>query len=519
MAAPALVAPEDGAEVGSLITFSVEASQKTTIFVRPQGTEDASFRLVVLPDTQFYTTTDNLDAHGDLFSVQTQWIADHAEDVAFVTHLGDIVQDWDDLEQWAVADAAMSMLDDVVPYGLVVGNHDIPLKFSEKNKQGLFNDYFPISRFDKQPWWGGGYPDGSNDHSYQTFSAGGLDVLILHLRFEADELARQWASEVIAGHPDHRVIISTHSFLGEDGEVWVLQSYDPIETIWADLVEPYDNVFLILSAHRSGEARRTDYIGTRPVHQLLACYQAESAGGGTRMRLLDFIPGEDRIDVSTYLPLTDAWEDDSDSTFSLDYGMSSDTEVGSGEPESGLLRLEWAVPESGAYEWFAESASGERSEIFQFTADADPPVISDLLVSGLAADGIALVTWATSEPTTGSIWIDGEERGAESVAESQHAVEIKALPAAFEIQLFVTDIAGNVSSTKPFWVELGQEGTPADSGSPPQTAEDTGDDDTGQLAPADCGGCRSAAGGGGGWFLWLLVLLRRAATRSSASVS
>ena len=516
MAAPALLSPEDGAEVGSLITFTVQTSRNTTIFVRPMKEDRAPVRLVVLPDTQFYTTSDNLESHGDLFSVQTEWIAENAEDVAFVTHLGDIVQDWDDVEQWAVADAAMSMLDDVVPYGLVVGNHDFPTHLSEK-KYGLFNDYFPISRFDKQPWWGGGYPDGSNNYSYQTFSSGGLDFLILHLHFEPDELARQWASDVIAEHPDHRVIISTHSFLGEDGEVWIINSYNPIETIWADLVEPYENVFLILSAHRSGEARRTDYIGSRPVHQLLACYQAEYAGGGSQLRLLDFIPEDNRIDVSTYAPLTDEWEDDSDSAFSLDYAMSDEAiEIGSGEPESGLLSLEWTVPESGAYEWFAETDDGERTESFAFTADADPPLISDVLVSGLASKGIALITWSTNEPATGSVWIDGEAWGETELGDGEHMIELKELPAAFEVQIFATDVAGNVSSTKPLWTKLGQSGAPADSGSAPPTADDTGD--TGQLASADCGGCRSVAGGGG-CFLWLLVLLRRAATRGSESVS
>ena len=47
----------------------------------------AVFKIVVLPDTQIYS-----ESYPEIFYSQTDWIVDNvvAEDIAFVTHLGDV---------------------------------------------------------------------------------------------------------------------------------------------------------------------------------------------------------------------------------------------------------------------------------------------------------------------------------------------------------------------------------------------------------------------------------------------
>ncbi|MFT5681140.1 MAG: hypothetical protein ACI8RZ_002046 [Myxococcota bacterium] len=509
LAAPLPLLPEDDAQLNSAVTFSVQTDQTATVYVRPAIGDAEPFRIVVLPDTQFYTTADNLAVNGDLFSVQTQWIADNSDGVAFVTYLGDIIQDWDDTEQWAVADAAMSVLDDVVPYGLVVGNHDYPATEPEKLDQALFSTYFPTERFSGQPWWGGGYPEGSNDNSFQAFSVGKLDFLIFHFKFEPGDDVRQWASGVIEAHPDHRVIISTHSFLGTDGEVWSIPSYDPIETLWADLVAPYDNVFMVLSAHLNGEAHRTDTINDRPIHQLLACYQAENYGGGSRLRLMDFYPDEDRIDISTYMPWTDTWEEDEDSMFSLDYAMGAFSVAGSGAPVDGVLEVIWSAPEDGSYEWRVETDDGATSALLTFTVDETLPVISDLAATPLVESGSARIGWQTSEPTDGVIFVDGEAVGRSITTGTAHLIDLSGLPSAFSLRITATDAVGNTASAD-LEVTLPGDTGETDSDPPTDSASPT---DTGAIAEeSGCGGCSGGAPGGGLLLLMLLLPLRRVPT-------
>ena len=74
------------------------------------------FTIIALPDTQHYS-----DQYPEIYFSQTQWIVDNKDalNIVFVTHLGDLVQH-NDLypEEWVVADEAMRLLDDVVPYGV-----------------------------------------------------------------------------------------------------------------------------------------------------------------------------------------------------------------------------------------------------------------------------------------------------------------------------------------------------------------------------------------------------------------
>ena len=107
LAAPTPQSPEEGATVGAVVSFTVLAEQDVTVLVRQDAEDVAPFQVAVLPDTQFYTLEDNLNANGDLFAEQTDWIADNADNVAFVSHLGDIVQDWDDTDQWAVSSLSL----------------------------------------------------------------------------------------------------------------------------------------------------------------------------------------------------------------------------------------------------------------------------------------------------------------------------------------------------------------------------------------------------------------------------
>ena len=89
------------------------------------------FSIVMLPDTQNYAKQ-----FPGIFYEHIDWVRDNVatENIVFVTQVGDIVYGGGG-KQWEVADAAMSRLDGVVPWGVAVGNHD-----PETSPDQLFQD-------------------------------------------------------------------------------------------------------------------------------------------------------------------------------------------------------------------------------------------------------------------------------------------------------------------------------------------------------------------------------------------
>ncbi len=335
---PILIGPADGepnVSLSPLLEVMVSDPDEDIMDItfygrRIPGTED-SFTIIVIPDTQCYS-----DAYPEIFTVQTSWIANEVNDgsrnIVFVTHVGDIVEHPDSVVEWDRARESMSVLDPallnlgdpclpepVVPYAVIPGNHDQPTV--------LYNQYFPYTRYEGVlPWYGGHYGN-KNDSSYQLFRAGGEDYIILHIEFcpktdpDGNDVL-DWGNFVLQEYADRKAIIVTHGFINEFGERTVSFCSDT-QYIWDALVVPNDNVWFVLCGHNGsvGEALRTDIVNGHPVYQLLSCYQRRSNGGNGWLRIMRFVPEEDRVYIETYSPWLDQYETDENSQFDLDFPM------------------------------------------------------------------------------------------------------------------------------------------------------------------------------------------------------
>ena len=80
-----------------------------------------NFSIIVLPDTQYYS-----ESYPWIFENQTNWTKENKEslNIVFVTHLGDIVDHWWEVDEYENANSSLRILDEVVPYGVLPGNHD-----------------------------------------------------------------------------------------------------------------------------------------------------------------------------------------------------------------------------------------------------------------------------------------------------------------------------------------------------------------------------------------------------------
>jgi hypothetical protein len=269
-----------------------------------------SFTLAVLPDTQQYASENPVRFHAI-----TQWIVEHREEqqIVFCSHVGDVVRHFDRPEEWAVGRGAMSRLDDVVPYGISVGNNDMD---EEPGDASWFCRTFPQQRYSGLGWYGGQYRDNAN--SFQTFEVGELRFLIVHLECNAPDDVLSWADGVMAAHGDRHIIITAHMFLGplekprkKDGYFhdprgvarWFKchgEAGNSPQQMWDKCLSRHPGLFLILCGDQSRtQAMRMELTGRHGnrVHACLCDYYGAPEGW---IRLHRFTPAQRRMEVITY---------------------------------------------------------------------------------------------------------------------------------------------------------------------------------------------------------------------------
>jgi hypothetical protein len=290
-----------------------------------------SWSLVLLPDTQHYS-----DRFPDLFTLQTRWIVANKEkyDIRYVLGLGDIT-DKNTSREWQNAEKAMAELDGRVPYALAAGNHDYkPHGNSTTGRSGI-NEYFPPSKFEKWPTFGGVMKPGDITNSFHLFRAGKTDWIVIVLQWAPSDAAVNWANEVLAKYPNHKAILVTHAYLFDDNtrydfakkgkkQKWNPHSYaskkgNDGEELWQKLVRK-NNFALVFCGHVGihgyGLLVSKNDRGKR-VYQMLVDYQSRELGGEAYLRILEFLPDGRTVHVKSYSPLRDKYLGDAGNQFSF----------------------------------------------------------------------------------------------------------------------------------------------------------------------------------------------------------
>jgi hypothetical protein len=261
------------------------------------GSEKYSF--VWLPDTQFYSQT-----FSHIFDSQVNWIRDHAEEnqVKYVFHTGDLVENYHQDYQWANADRTMKVLEDAgIPYGVIAGNHDV----SPTNDYTMYSKYFGASRFEDKPFYGESYKD--NRGHYDLISAGGVDYIMAYMGWGIGSEEIEWLNKVLSEHSDRKAILGFHDYVLANGQISATG-----QMLFDQVVKRNPNVFMVISGHYTGSALNTvkvddngDGTPERTVYQILSDYQELGEGGDGYMKLFTFDPGTGTVEVKTYSPYKD----------------------------------------------------------------------------------------------------------------------------------------------------------------------------------------------------------------------
>ena len=253
-------------------------------------------------------------------------------------HEGDITDGNVDY-QWRNASASMGVLDGVVPYAVVMGNHDMGAGGACDSRESLFHTYFPVSRYKTLHTFGGVYDPERLDSSYHLFTAGGLDWLVVAVEYLPRDPILAWANQVVASYPGRRAIVLVHSYVFPDNTLhgsssdhgWDPEN-DPIAAglgsinngveMWDKFVRRHPTISFVFSGHfmAPGSTGRLIGVGDKGnrVYQMLANYQALENGGNGYMRLVTCDTGRGVVGVRTYSPYLDEYLTDSENQFEFD---------------------------------------------------------------------------------------------------------------------------------------------------------------------------------------------------------
>ena len=296
--------------------------------------ENYAYSLAIVGDTQT-VTYQNPELLKNIYS----WIVENkdAKNIQYVIGLGDITEYGVDVghanydatranAEWAAAKEAISLMDGKIPYSLIRGDGHDGIE--------LYNQYFANHT---------GYTDniagymveGRIDNVYHTFKIGNVDYLLLSLDHGTKDAAIAWANEVVAAHPAHRVIVTTHEYIRRDGSMIVTgesgaaSAYDPnnnnAEVLWEDFLSKHPNIFMVLCGHvDSDDVVVSKQIGDygNVVTQVLIDPQsmdAEYAQGSKGMvAMLYFSEDGENVSVEYYSTLKDTYRPTSE--FTVSYG-------------------------------------------------------------------------------------------------------------------------------------------------------------------------------------------------------
>ncbi|NHI16153.1 metallophosphoesterase [Microbacterium excoecariae] len=419
--------------------------------VTPAHPEDTprseyDFTIAWESDTQYYNE--------EFFSHQSaihDYVLDQRDEqnIQYLIHTGDIVDDFDQPYQWQNADPEYRKLDEAgLPYGVLAGNHDVGNQLADYS---VYGKYFGEDRYAGNPWYGGSYEN--NRGHYDLFTAGGIDFITVYMGWDPQQDAIAWMNEVLARYPERTAILNLHEFMLTTGGLGPIP-----QQIMDEVVATNPNVHLVFSGHYHDAFTRTDRfddtgdgVADRTVHSMLFDYQGLSEGGLGYLRLLQFDNDGGQMRVRTYSPsLLDYNSDEAsllgpdtdpyvfqDFTVSYaDLGISvrekrletsafraevlTEREIGRAEglASGSIAATMWRVDEPGAYGWYVRTTDdngGSADSVVQRVrvtpgTDPEPPAADPSLSLGAsrvtAGDAVRVSVAGFPPGSAVTLWFD-----------------------------------------------------------------------------------------------------------------
>lgn len=241
------------------------------------------YSFVVIPDTQNMVDAE-YKGYDHLIAI-SEWIKDNAQSqkIRFAMHMGDFVNTpkkngAENTEEWSKAKDAMQILNGVIPYSVIPGNHDYDNMWVNRDLT-IFNKYFGENTYNPMDTEIYYYEDGKMENTYHKFSADGVKYLVFALEFGVRTDVLEWADKIAYENEDSRIIVTTHAFITEHGvydqdtgaapRTYGFTSAGDSDyvnngkAIWDKFISRHSNIFMVLNGHYSSDdIIRKTYYGT-----------------------------------------------------------------------------------------------------------------------------------------------------------------------------------------------------------------------------------------------------------------
>ena len=221
---------------------------------------DFDYSFVVIPDVQ---TLERY--HKDDYLNAMKYLADNKDELKlqFAIQVGDL-SDVGSVEQY-YADAAegLSYLDGIVPYSFVPGNHDYMDSCHMARDLTYYNKHFPYEKHSKLPGFGGAYEVGAMENTYYLYDIGNVKYCVINLEVGPRKDVIRWAGKICERYADRRVIINTHVYMENSGDImrdysassaalYHWRSYVDVTSgreLFDMLVSQYENICMVFCGH------------------------------------------------------------------------------------------------------------------------------------------------------------------------------------------------------------------------------------------------------------------------------
>ena len=294
-------------------------------------TKDSEY-IIIIPDIQNYITNQKNNKYLEKIIEFIRMFDLFGYKVKAVLQVGDITN-LNSEQEWETAKMIFSELDGKVNYILCTGNHDYGDGGTCNNRNSYFSKYFDyksnsafISSLEKNNFENAHFNITVHDQVFQIFS----------LEFAPRDQTIIWADSIAKANADYLGIILTHAYLYKDQELFDYvnknnsQNNSPYnyaisfavsgnekindgEEIWEKLVSPNPNLRFVLCGHQT----EPDFSGNlisineegKEVFQNLFNTQSFPNGGDGWIQILDFYPGNTKVEIKTYSTVVNIFED------------------------------------------------------------------------------------------------------------------------------------------------------------------------------------------------------------------
>ncbi len=258
-----------------------------------QASKD-EYSIALMSDTQFYSKS-----NPDIFYKMTQYLVDNEKvlNLSYIAHTGDLVENFDDKNQWIVASNAMYTLNKI-PHGVLAGNHDTA---PYPNEYENYSKYFGKWRFKDYKWYGEGNYNNSNH--YDLIKIGKTNFIFVYISDSPTQSSIEFANYAFQKYPKHIGVLCTHNYLDSK------QNLSPVgEKIKNEVVSKNKNIYLIFCGHFFDTNclpiqfdDNNDGQNDRTVYQIIANYQHIKDGG--YMLIININESKNTINGITYSPI------------------------------------------------------------------------------------------------------------------------------------------------------------------------------------------------------------------------